>query len=181
MRNSAHHLNDIYCCIALYNITNTTGCLFVYDDDTMTDRYCCCRPTTKSSIRIDLTTVRMEWKSDTFMLVWHTQYWAIDCVYNYTASFLPFQCLCVRVCAWDRMSQCVCVCWNLLRIGELGRKTWRFTANWISYWVLSKLHGCEWHFNSFNIVSISWTYLSKIDFYSSIQWIKSTFTRCLGK
>lgn len=51
----------------------------------------------------------MEWKSDTFMLVWHTQYWAIDCVYNYTASFLPFQCLCVRVCVRPNESVCMCM------------------------------------------------------------------------
>lgn len=157
MRNSAHHLNDIYCCIALYNITNTTGCLFVYDDDTMTDRYCCCRPTTKSSIRIDLTTVRMEWKSDTFMLVWHTQYWAIDCVYNYTASFLPFQCLCVRVCVRPNESVCMCMLEPLenRRIGQKNMEIYgelNIVLNFIqTAWVWMALQFIQYGFDFMNL------------------------------
>lgn len=74
-------------------------------------------------------------------------------------------CVCLRVLNESGcMSVWVFVRWNRCweSVGEMSwankmkkkkeKETWRFTANWI----LSKSHGCEWHFNCFEWNSRYW-------------------------
>lgn len=52
--------------------------------------------------------------------------------------------VCVFVCIH------VCVCSKTSWESEnYKQKTWRFAANWVSYYILSKSNGCEWHLNEF--------------------------------